>query len=183
MTGTTGRKPVTKKTCNHISKTEKEIGGNMKFEIKPNRNLTKVELVIQYTEQERKDLENILENKLGLEKTKIENGWGKNEKLTAYVEPNEDLKNLVIRTLREGVGTSNRLIADDLNMPIFIDDMINIAFFRVVPDRNHRVKIKLDHIVFNSKLKRFYAVAKDVYKVLYEIVTDASLTIDIRVNE
>lgn len=155
----------------------------MKFEIKPNRNLTKVELVIEYTEQEWKNLEDILAKKLKLKKTKIQNAWGRHEKLDAYVEPNEDLKQLIVNALRTVSNDTGSLIADDLNRPIFSNDIINIAFFRVIPNKDLKVKIKLDHLVFNSNLKRFYAVAKDVYKVLYEIVTDASLTINIRVNE
>jgi len=134
----------------------------------------KVYIVIKYTKWEWERLEDILKNKLKLQKRKIINGWGKGYSFYAYVEDDIELK----RMIDNSVSVPN--IYDDLNLPLTRYDHINIAAFRVIPDKNLEIKIALDKFVIASELKKFFDTIKQVYKFLFEITLDADVDIIIR---
>ena len=129
-------------------------------------------LVIKYEGSEWEEIEQKL-IALGLEKRETENAWGKGDRLEFYRESNEELKRSIMGNLMD------LNVYDDINSPLVDEWAVNIAVFRVIPNKKGEVVVELDKYLTVCELNRLVKTYVRVYEALFNIVTE---DVDVKVS-
>lgn len=132
-------------------------------------------LLVRYEESEWNKIEKILKNTLKLDKREIINGFGRRLRFEAYAETEENLQKYIQATFTDAIRFS---FIDNLNSLLYNDGILNIAIFRIVPDKKYEITIPLEKYFTVVELNDLVTKLTSIYKVILEIVNDVEISVN-----